>query len=462
MRSIRHSLFLRYAVAVALIVLMIALVLVFALHARMSEAAAIVVGLVTLLILLGAVSIWTERTLTADLKEIGRALEKIVVENDLDTMPQPRLAELNDLAQDMDTVAGKVRENYRQLIRQRDRLDSVLDNINAGVIVVSRDLKIELINPAAEKILGTNEEFALGRTFTEIHHTPIIDRAIEKSRRGASVNKEVKISLPRRRSLRVLASPIRSKEDKITGVICVIEDITARRRLERIRRDFVANVSHELRTPVSNMRAVVDALLVGAAEDPAVVGRFLTDLDRESKRLADIIEDLLVLSRMESEGAGVVAEPFPVAEMIGEAMAEKSELAEKNQVELALTDGGAGMSVKGDRNLIKTAVVNLLDNAIKYNRPGGRVELSVEHGEDSVTISVADTGIGIPRREQKKIFERFLSRGQGKIARDGRHRAGAVHRQARRGVPRRQRSGHQHGGTRLDVQPDPSRLTNLG
>lgn len=407
MRSIRHSLFLRYAVAVALIVLMIALVLVFALHAKMSEAAAIVVGLVTLLILLGAVSIWTERTLTADLKEIGRALEKIVVENDLDTMPQPRLAELNDLAQDMDTVAGKVRENYRQLIRQRDRLDSVLDNINAGVIVVSRDLKIELINPAAEKILGTNEEFALGRTFTEIHHTPIIDRAIEKSRRGASVNKEVKISLPRRRSLRVLASPIRSKDDKITGVICVIEDITARRRLERIRRDFVANVSHELRTPVSNMRAVVDALLVGAAEDPAVVGRFLTDLDRESKRLADIIEDLLVLSRMESEGAGVVAEPFPVAEMIGEAMAEKSELAEKNQVELALTDGGAGMSVKGDRNLIKTAVVNLLDNAIKYNRPGGRVELSVEHGEDSVTISVADTGIGIPRSEQKKIFERF-------------------------------------------------------
>ena len=407
MRSIRHSLFLRYAVAVAVIVLMIALVLVFALHARMSEAAAIVVGLVTLLILLGAVSIWTERTLTADLKEIGRALEKIVVENDLDTMPQPRLAELNDLAQDMDTVAGKVRENYRQLIRQRDRLEAVLDNINAGVIVVSRDLKIELINPAAEKILGTNEEFALGRTFTEIHHTPVIDRAIEKSRRGASVNKEVKISLPRRRSLRVLASPIRSKEDKITGIICVIEDITTRRRLERIRRDFVANVSHELRTPVSNMRAVVDALLVGAAEDPAVVGRFLTDLDRESKRLADIIEDLLVLSRMESEGEGVVAEPFPVAEMIGEAMAEKSELAEKNQVELALTDGGAGMSVKGDRNLIKTAVVNLLDNAIKYNRPGGRVELSVEHGEDSVTISVADTGIGIPRREQKKIFERF-------------------------------------------------------
>jgi two-component system phosphate regulon sensor histidine kinase PhoR len=407
MRSIKHSLFWRYAVTVALIVLMIALVLVFALHARMSEAAAIVVGLVILLVLLGAVSIWTERTLSADLKEISRALEKIVVDSDLGTMPQPRLAELRNLAQDMDTVAGKVRENYRQLIRQRDRLEAVLENIDTGVIVLSRDLKIDLINPVAERILGTTEEFAVGRRFTEIHHTPVIDRAIEKSRRGASVNKEIKISLPHRRSLRVLASPIRSKEDSITGVICVIEDITTRRRLERVRRDFVANVSHELRTPVSNMRAVVDALLAGAAEDPEAAKRFMTDLDRESRRLADIIEDLLVLSRMESEGAAGAAEPFQIAEMLEEAIAEKSELAEKHQVELALADGGAGMSIKGDRTLIKTATVNLLDNAIKYNKPQGRVEVSVEHGEDGVTISVADTGIGIPRGDQRKIFERF-------------------------------------------------------
>jgi two-component system, OmpR family, phosphate regulon sensor histidine kinase PhoR len=407
MRSIKYSLFWRYAVTVAVIVLMIALVLVFALHSRVSEAVAIVVGLVILLVLLGAVSIWTERTLSADLKEIGRALEKIMLEYELDTMPQPRLAELRGLAQDMDTVAGKVRENYSQLIRQRDRLEAVLNNINAGVIVLNRELKIDLINPVAERILGTTGEFALGRRFTEVHHTPVIDRAIEKSRRGASVNKEVKISLPHRRSLRVLSSPIRSKEGEITGVICVIEDITARRRLERIRRDFVANVSHELRTPVSNMRAVVDALLAGAAEDPEAAGRFMADLDRESRRLADIIEDLLVLSRIESEGAAGAAEPFPVGEMLAQALAEKSELASKHQVELLLTDGGAGISVRGDRTLIKTATLNLLDNAIKYNKPHGRVELSAEQGEDGVTISVVDNGIGVPRGEQKKIFERF-------------------------------------------------------
>lgn len=407
MRRIKSSLLLRYSLAVALIAMTMALILIFALRVEMSQAAEIIIGLVILLVLLGAVTIWTQRTLTADLKEIGRALEKIVVEGDLDRMPQPRLAELNGLAHDMDKVARRVRENLRQLTRERDRLGAVLDNIHAGVIVVNRSLKIDLINPVAERLLGTSRGYALGRTFTEIHHAPLIDRAIEKSRKGASVSEEVQITLPRRRSLRVLASPIKNKKGKTTGVICVIEDITGRRRLERVRRDFVANVSHELRTPVANMRAVVDALLAGASDDPMAAARFTGDLDRESRRLVDIIEDLLVLSRLESADAAIVAETFQVEDMIKEALAEKEELASRQEVDLVFADGDLGIPIKGDRQLIKTACANLLDNAIKYNKPGGRVEVTLEHGEDSVIIRVTDTGIGIPAKEQGKVFERF-------------------------------------------------------
>ncbi len=407
MRKIKSSLLLRYSLAVALIAMTMALILIFALRVEMSQAAEIIIGLVLLLVLLGAITIWTQRTLTADLKEIGRALEKIVVEGDLDRMPQPRLTELDGLARDMDKVAGRVRENVRQLTRERDRLGAVLDNIHAGVIVVNRSLKIDLINPVAERLLGTSRGYALGRTFTEIHHAPLIDRAIEKSRKGASVSEEVQITLPRRRSLRVLASPIKNKKGKTTGVICVIEDITGRRRLERVRRDFVANVSHELRTPVANMRAVVDALLAGASDDPEAAARFTGDLDRESRRLVDIIEDLLVLSRLESADAAIVAETFQVEDMIKEALAEKEELAGRQEVDLLFADGDLGIGIKGDRQLIKAACANLLDNAIKYNKPGGRVEVTLEHGEDSVTISVTDTGIGIPAKEQGKVFERF-------------------------------------------------------
>ena len=364
-------------------------------------------GVAVLACILGVITLWTQRTLAADLKEIGVAIEKILVENDLDRMPQPRLAELNSLAQDLDAVADKVRENYRLLTQERDRFEAVLDNINAGIIVVGRDLRTRMINPVAEKLLGTTQEYARGRTFTEIHHTPSIDRAIERARRGEETELEVTITLPRRRALKVQASPITTRSGKVGGVVCILEDVTSKRRLQRVRSDFVANVSHELRTPVANMRAVVDALVAGAAQDPEAAQRFTRDLDKESRRLADIIEDLLVLSRLESDRRQTVDELFDVRQVLEEIAAEKAGLAENSEVALVVDGNGPETIIKGDRKLVKTACSNLIDNAIKYNRPGGRVAMSIESAADEITVVVADTGIGIPASEQRKVFERF-------------------------------------------------------
>ncbi|PKQ28347.1 MAG: hypothetical protein CVT63_03285 [Candidatus Anoxymicrobium japonicum] len=407
MRSLKRTLLVRYAAAVVLIVLMVGLVLAFVLHAGLSEGISFLVGLVILLGLLGGITIWTQRTLLADLKEIGRALEKIVVENDLDRMPQPRLEELNDLAQDMDAIASKVRENYRLLSQERDRLQTILENINVGIIVVGKDLKTRMINPVAQNLFETEERFALGRTFTEIHHAPSINKAIEDARRGDRVAVEVVITLPHRRTLEVRSSPIHSDSGKIAGVICILEDVTERRRLESIRRDFVANVSHELRTPIANMRAVVDALLTGAALEQDAAARFTLDLDRESRRLADIIEDLLALSRLESQKSEPDDESFVASELLKEIVEEKAELASKNDIQLTFGIDDAAIMLTGNRKLIKTACLNLVDNAIKYNRPRGSVEISVGHKDESVLITVADTGIGIPAPERHKIFERF-------------------------------------------------------
>jgi two-component system phosphate regulon sensor histidine kinase PhoR len=406
-RSLRRTLLLRYAAVVGIMVVMVIAILLFGIQAGAAETIVFLVGLAILAALLGGITYWTQKTLADDLKEIGQGLEKIVLENDLDRMPQPRLAELSGLAQDMDTIAASVRENYRLLTQERDRLQAVLENISVGIIVVGKDLKTRMINPVAEKILGTSEEYALGRTFTEIHHTSSIDMAIEKARLGAGVAEEVRITLPRKRTLKVQANPIRTREGTIAGVICILEDITSRRRLERIRRDFVANVSHELRTPVANMRAVVDALMAGALEEQEAAARFMRDLDSESRRLADIIEDLLVLSRLESARREAGADSFPVVEVLSEIIAEKAELAQSNAVELTLGAEADGLTVSGNRKLIKTACSNLVDNAIKYNKPGGSVVLSVEPREDAIAITVSDTGIGIPSSEQRKIFERF-------------------------------------------------------
>lgn len=368
--------------------------------------AACVSALVLLAVVL-AVTAWTRRTLRTDLGELAGALERIVPGSGVEHVPRPTFAETSELAGDIESVAEQVRINYMELTSRREWLEAVLENINAGVIVLNRNLKIDMINAWAEKIFGTTRWYAVGRTFTEIHHTSVIDRAIEKSRRGASVTREVQISLPSRRTLHVLSNPIRDKEGGTTGVICVIEDVTARRKLERVRRDFVANVSHELRTPVTNMRAVVEALTAGASEDPGACARFMGDLDRESKRLADIIEDLLMLSRLETVASAVEGEPFEVEEMLKEALSEKEPLAALHEVSLVFAGGAGRTAVRGDRNVIRTAVGNLLDNAIKYNRRGGRVEVSVQAGEDGTVISVTDTGIGIPPGDLDKIFERF-------------------------------------------------------
>jgi two-component system phosphate regulon sensor histidine kinase PhoR len=394
MRSFRNMMFARYTVAVTLVVLVIAIIIISVFPSRSMDALVLVIGLAVLLGVLAGITAWNQRSLSSDLKEIGRALEEIVIENRLDRMPQPRLAELNDLARDMDTIAGRVQKNYRLLAKERDRLEAILENIRAGIIVLGRRGKIDLINPVAEKILGTSSEFALGRTFTEIHHTPAIDRAIQKSRMGAEVTEEIQITLPRRRTLRVQASPVINKDGGITGVICILEDITARRKLERVRRDFVVNVSHELRTPVANLRAVVEALTAGAWDEQEAAERFLGDLDRESLRLSGIIEDLLVLSRLESEEMVLVEESFRVSDLLKEIIAEKTDLAERNRVGLVFKDSDGEFSLPGD-------------NAIKYNHPGGQVDITMGSGGGTVTINVSDTGIGIPAKEQAKIFERF-------------------------------------------------------
>lgn len=409
MRSLRRTLALRYAAGLVIIVLMVAFALTFTIHSRLPEAVAIVVGLGLLLVLLGAVTVWTQRTLLRDLDEIGDSLNKIVTDSELDRMPQPRFKEIAELAQHIDAIAHTVRENYQLLEQERDSLQAILENISVGIIVVGGDLKTRLINPVAERLLGTSEDYAIGRTFTEIHHTPAIDRAIElAARSGAEQSDELTINLPRPRTLKVLTSPIRDEEGSVGGVICILEDVTARRRLERVRSDFVANVSHELRTPVSNMRAVVDALLAGAAEEPEAAERFMSDLDRESSRLADIIEDLLVLSRLEEgKREASVYGPFDVRRMLQEVAREKSHLAQESGVSVSVRGDGAEIIVEGDRKLIKTACLNLLDNAIKYNVEGGSVVLSADASYDEVTIAVGDTGIGIPMSEQQKVFERF-------------------------------------------------------
>jgi two-component system, OmpR family, phosphate regulon sensor histidine kinase PhoR len=364
-------------------------------------------GLLFLLLVLFATTFWIQRKITADLDEIGRGLEKMVVDNDLDRMPQPQLEELQKLAGDLDTVAERARENYNLLENERDRLRVILENINAGIIVLDGQRRIALMNPSAERMLGLDEPGSPGKTLAEVHPAVEIDEAVRVSAEGREVATEIAITTPERRILKVVARPITGESGVTTGVVCVFDDVTSTRRLERMRQDFVANVSHELRTPVASFRATLDALLGGAMSDPDASSRFLGNLDTEADRLMGLISDLLTLSRLESEELSVAVDSIDLGELLSALLADKERLAERHGVEMGIEPGGEDLLTTGDRKLLVTAFNNLLDNAIKYNREGGYVTVALREDRDRVTVSISDTGIGIPRQDLDKVFERF-------------------------------------------------------
>jgi two-component system phosphate regulon sensor histidine kinase PhoR len=194
--------------------------------------------------------------------------------------------------------------------------------------------------------------------------------------------------------------------DPESGAIATLHDITELERLERVRKDFVANISHELRTPLSAIRGYTETLLDGALEDANHNRRFLGIIAAQSDRLADLASDLLALSEIEGERGPAPAERVSVLEAAENALHTVEGVASSHQVRTAL-GSAEDLYVSGQEYLLERALINLLLNGIKYNRPGGEVRIEIAPADGTVRIAVRDTGIGIPSVEIPRIFERF-------------------------------------------------------
>ncbi len=407
MKTLKKLLLYRYGITVAILLIITTLILYMFTPSILKDWPILMGSLVFILAAILIVSLRIQRVISSDLEEMGNALESLVLKKKLEAMPLPQLGELFDFAQNLETIAIRIRENYHMLEMEKERLETILASIETGILALDSDGKVNLINPAGERVLGVTRDYALGKTLTEIHPATAIDQAVEEAREGKGVSLEIDIFTPRKRTLSVRANPIIMEDGNIIGVICVLDDITPTRRLERIRRDFIVNVSHELRTPVSNIRALTEALQSGAIEEKERAQRFIADLDKESQRLANIIDDLLTLSRLESEEITLEEELVSASEIVSEAVVEKAALAEKYGVKLFLRNPEADITFYGNASMVKTAISNLLDNAIKYNREGGKVEVNIEELGGELLINISDTGTGIPKKDLNRIFERF-------------------------------------------------------
>jgi len=243
----------------------------------------------------------------------------------------------------------------------------------------------------------------------------VVDEMLQHAIEGKAEKRTLELFGPMRRTLVVAVTPI-DDERRTVGGLAVIDDVSDRRRLEAIRRDFVANVSHELKTPVAALSLLAETL--ATEDDPLIVRRLAQRMVGNSTRLARTIDDLLELSRIEAEQTPL-REPVPVHLVVAEAVEQVRPIAERDGIEVRVTEARHSLTFMGDRRQIVSAIFNLLDNAVKYSDSGSSVDLVVVsiEGDDRVGIEVRDQGAGIPSRDHERVFERFyrVDRGRSDI-----------------------------------------------
>jgi len=279
-----------------------------------------------------------------------------------------------------------------------DRVAAALQHVGVGVVVWDEHGAEVYRNDAATTLLGTRHGEALAEQ--------LVGRLLAGARQGQPSTEPIDLFGPPRRTLVVAAFPL-DDERRTTGAAAVIEDVSGRRRLEAVRRDFVANVSHELKTPVGAIGLLAETLV--DERDPVVVRRLSKRMHTESLRLGRTIEDLLDLSRIEAEEAPA-REPLPVHLLVAEAAERVRELAGHRRIELEVDEPDHGVTVLGDRRQLVSALHNLLENAVKYSDDESAVELCVgtaPGGAGWLDVVVRDHGIGIPARDLERIFVRF-------------------------------------------------------
>ena len=318
--------------------------------------------------------------------------------------------EIHTLAAAVTRVGQHLRERMETLSREHNQLLAVLGSMVEGVIAVDRDERVVHMNQAAGVILRMTPEMSIGQPVWEIIRMRAITEILSDTIRGSEeVIREARVVEPSREQVVQLhAAPLRSGKGELAGAVVVLHDVTELRRLENVRREFVANVSHELKTPVTAIKGFVETLREGALDDRPQAEHFLDIVARHAERLQAIIEDLLSLSRLEQEEEApeLMRLDTLLADVLQAAVNDCAVKAEAGQIVVSVTCEPR-LCASINAPLIEQAVVNLLDNAIKYSKPGSQVWLEVTQDGSEILISVRDQGIGIPQQHLPRLFERF-------------------------------------------------------
>ena len=314
--------------------------------------------------------------------------------------------ELADLADALGRAAAGLGQTIRTLTDERNRSSAILGSMVEGVAVVTGDERILYCNWAFEQILELPEGSSQGRTLVEaLRQADLIDLVRQALSGEEELTGEVEVGTVRRRNFSVTAAPVRAAG--ANGAVLVLHDITELRRLERVRRDFVANVSHEFKTPLTAIQGFAETLLSGALDDKANRNRFVEIIRDHARRLARLTDDLLKLSRIEAGRLELEIRPIRVEALVNGCVETARLNAKARGLEIHVDLQQNAPAVRGDGAQLGEVLQNLLDNALQYTPSGGRIDVTARSNGMGVIFTVADTGIGIPESDLERIFERF-------------------------------------------------------
>ncbi|MCK4917352.1 MAG: HAMP domain-containing protein [Candidatus Omnitrophica bacterium] len=315
--------------------------------------------------------------------------------------------EIGDLAKSFNFMSEQIRLRVQKITANKSRLEAVLLSMFEGVMVIDFKGVVLLMNQPLKNFLCVKEEFEGKRPLEVIRNIEIQEIAdkVLKLKKGVK-SCEISILVPEEKILLVNAAPI-LREGKSEGAVLVFHDITNLRRLENIRQDFVANVSHELRTPVSSIKGYAETLLDGALGDKENAKEFLKIIHSDSDRLAKLINDLLDLSRIESDKLNLALKPC-VLDLVVRRVVSGLEIQAKAKLLTININIPKNISrIKADENRIAQVLLNLIDNAVKYTNDQGKILISATDQGEFILVDVSDTGIGIPEKDISRLFERF-------------------------------------------------------